>query len=168
MHPARLSESELLAQCELHAVRRSGPGGQRRNKVATGVVLIHRPTGIRAEASERRHREENRRLACRRLRERLAVQCRSPEAASAPSELWQRRRVGRRIVVRADHPDFPALLAEALDVVHERAYDLVAAAAQLGVTPSQLLKLLAKSSHAWQYLQKERAARGLAPLKRPE
>ena len=57
--------------------RRSGPGGQHRNKVSTAVVITHRPTGVRAEANERRSQAENHREAVRRLRVRLAVEVRS-------------------------------------------------------------------------------------------
>ncbi len=167
MHPACLSDTELLQQCEVQNVRRSGPGGQRRNKVETGVLLIHRPTGVRAEASERRLREENRRLACRRLREQLAVHCRSEQPPAAPSALWQRRRAGQRIAVSTTHADFAALLAEALDVLDAHAYEIAPAARWLGVTTSQLLKLLARSPLAWQHIQRQRQARGRPPLKHP-
>ena len=34
-HPSLLSESELNQQCEFRAQRRSGPGGQHRNKTST-------------------------------------------------------------------------------------------------------------------------------------
>ena len=54
LHPAAMQPDALSAQCEFRATRRSGPGGQNRNKVETAVILTHRPTGIRAEASERR------------------------------------------------------------------------------------------------------------------
>ena len=33
MHPARLSVTQFLKSCTFEAVRRSGPGGQRKNKV---------------------------------------------------------------------------------------------------------------------------------------
>ena len=35
MHPAELPIPELLRQCEVVHTRRSGPGGQHRNKVET-------------------------------------------------------------------------------------------------------------------------------------
>src|SRR3989442_8957319 len=77
-HPAGLDPEALNAECEFRATRRSGPGGQNRNKVETAVILTHRPTGIRAEASERRTQGENRRAARFRLRIELALTVRRP------------------------------------------------------------------------------------------
>jgi len=48
-----------------------GPGGQHRNKTATGVRLRHRPSGIRVQATERRSRAQNLAAAWARLRARL-------------------------------------------------------------------------------------------------
>ena len=48
-HPASLDDDRLLAECDQSFLRRSGPGGQNRNKVETAVVLRHRPTGLIAE-----------------------------------------------------------------------------------------------------------------------
>ena len=56
IHPAALDPERLLAECDVRFTRRSGPGGQNRNKVETAVILTHRPTGITAEASDR-HRD---------------------------------------------------------------------------------------------------------------
>jgi protein subunit release factor B len=59
-HPASLSVEDLLKNCQAVRTKRSGPGGQRRNKVETAVVIEHLPSGVRAEASERRSQQANR------------------------------------------------------------------------------------------------------------
>lgn len=76
-HPSLISESELNQQCEFRAQRRSGPGGQHRNKTSSGVFLVHRPTDVGAEATERRSQAKNREVALQRLRFVLAVAVRT-------------------------------------------------------------------------------------------
>src|SRR4051794_13878872 len=73
LHPACVPTAALLLQCEVRRQRRSGPGGQHRNKVETAVVLVHGPTGIRGEASERRSQTQNLKVAVQRLRVKLAI-----------------------------------------------------------------------------------------------
>ena len=54
MHPACLDNESLRKECVLERGKSSGPGGQNRNKVSTMVTLTHTPTGVVAQASERR------------------------------------------------------------------------------------------------------------------
>ncbi len=166
LHPAALPCEELLGQCDLQFVRRSGPGGQHRNKVSTAVVLVHRPTGVKAEASERRSQAQNRAAACFRLRINLALDVRAKRPADdAPSALWQSRRRGGRIVVSATHDDFPALLAEALDAMESSEFDPKPAGERLGCTASQLVKFLKKEPRALQQINAARSQKGFYPLK---
>ena len=170
-HPAVLDESELLKQCEVRRQRRSGPGGQHRNKVETAIFIEHMPTGVTAEACERRSQQANRQQAIFRLRVNLAMNVRSEvsnrevaEDASA-SELWRSRCRGGKISINAEHTYFPALLAEALDRIHAREWDVKSAADGLGCSTSQLVKLLRKEPRAITLVNQERRKRDLAPLK---
>lgn len=163
-HPAELPPEELLKQCDETRTRRSGPGGQHRNKTETAVVLTHRPTGIVAEANERRSQAENRNVAVFRLRLTLAVEHRSDDPRTEPTSLWRGRVKGDRIRVNPEHADLPALLAEALDVVVANEFDLKPAAEMLLVTTSQLIKFLKLEPRAFGMVNRERQARGLHAL----
>lgn len=166
LHPATVPESELLAACEARRQRRSGPGGQHRNKVETAVVLTHVPTGVQGSASERRSQEENRQQALFRLRVNLALAVRAPVAAGAsPSPLWISRCRGGRIAVSSSHLDFPAVLAEALDRIGTCDADVKRAAAELSCSPSQLIRLLQQEPRALQQVNDRRRELGQHPLK---
>lgn len=164
VHPACLTPEKLLAECDVRRQRRGGPGGQHRNKVSTAVVLEHRPTGVKAEANERRSQAENQREAVRRLRVQLAVEVRSNLVATETSELWSSRVQAGKLAVNPGHVDFPALLAEALDSVHAAEYDVAAAAKQLQVSTSQLVKFLQDEPTAWAGVNAARRQLGLRAL----
>ena len=61
----------LERECDLEFFIASGPGGQHRNKVETGVRLTHRPSGISVTATERRSQHANREMAYERMAVRL-------------------------------------------------------------------------------------------------
>jgi hypothetical protein len=165
MHPAALPPDDLLRQCDETRTRRGGPGGQHRNKVETAVVLVHRPTGLSAEGSERRSQAENRRVALWRLRMTLALSHREPPDAAGPSPLWQSRLRGRQLMIAADHDDYPAVVAEALDRLETVGYEMRPAADSLGVSMSQLVKLFRAQPAAWVVINRLRREVGLPPLK---
>lgn len=170
-HPALAPSETLLADCESRRQRRSGPGGQHRNKVETAVVLTHRPSGVQGEASERRSQEENRKQALFRLRVNLALEVRTPPAGdlteddALPPEVWRARVRGGRLAISGLHEDFPAILATALDFLAAADWQPKPAADRLGVTASQLIKLLKVEGRALALANHRRAERSLHLLK---
>lgn len=167
-HPAGLDDDALLKQCTVRRTKASGPGGQHRNKTDSAVILTHTPTGIAASATERRSQHANHREALKRLRLKLAVEHRSPalpDPSQPPSGLWRSRVKARRLVLSADHADFPTLLAEALDTLAALGYDHSKAAAVFGVTPSQLVKHFQKEPAAMAMVNARRNDCGLRALR---
>lgn len=166
-HPAMLAEAALLATCETRRKRRSGPGGQHRNKVETAVVITHTPTGLQGEASERRSQEQNRQVAILRLRVNLAIHHRSGVKLDdyQPSALWRQRCRSQRIAINPEHEDFPAILAEALNLLAACGWEPKEAAPRLVCSPSQLLKLIQLEPHAYVELNRQRIERGMRPLR---
>lgn len=170
IHPTALGSEELLRHCDVIRTRGQGPGGQHRNKVETAIVLVHAPSGVRGEASERRSQRENHRMALQRLRVNLALAVRSetePQGSDlpVPSVLWQSRTKSGRIVVSSTHDDFASLLAEALDAIVQQAFDTASAAERLSVSSSQLVKLLRMEPRALGQVNDRRAALGLKRLR---
>jgi hypothetical protein len=166
-HPAMMEEAELMKSCTVEIGRVSGPGGQNRNRRDTAVWVQHTPTQVEAQATERRSQAQNRHMAIKRLRRRLAVSVRTAASRDRPqvSELWRSRRQGDKLSVNPDHDDYPALLAEALDLVVARRFDLAGAAGLLGVTMSQLSRLIRHDKAAFAKVNQGRAEVGLAPLR---
>lgn len=96
--------ASLERDCDIQYFIATGPGGQHRNKVETGVRLTHRPTGIVVTATERRSQRANREAAFERMAIRLddlqkVVEPRIPTRPSAGSRerrLEGKRRAGER------------------------------------------------------------------------
>jgi peptide chain release factor len=81
-------------------VRRGGPGGQRRNKVATAVRAEHTPSGRIVVASSQRSLSANRAAALARLAD-LAVREQRNHDRRRAEQLWERQhRVTRGQAVR--------------------------------------------------------------------
>jgi len=165
-HPASLGIEQLLAQCEIGRGRAPGPGGQHRNKVETKVMIEHLPTGVHAQAGERRSQEQNRAVAIFRLRLALATQVRAPVAiGEARSDLWRSRCDGGRMLCNPTHQDYPALLATALDVSAAAGWDVRKASIRLCCSMSQVLKLFKAHPPALVEVNIARSERKLRPLR---
>ena len=90
----------LERDCDMSFFVAGGPGGQHRNKVATGVRLVHRPSGTVVTATERRSQAANREAAFERMAARLqaAGERRAPRVATRPgaSAVARRRKLKQR------------------------------------------------------------------------
>lgn len=165
-HPANLDGDELLRECRVERTRGSGPGGQRRNVTETAVRLTHVPTGLSAHGEERRSQAENLAAALRRLRVILAVEHREPvDPHGRVSELFRSRLKDGRISLNPRHHDFAPILAEAMDMLAAAGFDPARAAAALGCSTSQLLRLLRHEGKAFSRFNEERAKRGLRAMR---
>jgi len=162
LHPACLPIKDFFHQCEMKTTKGSGPGGQRRNKVATAVQLHHRASGIRVVASERRSREENIKAAVFRLRIKLALKLRTKR--TQVSALWRMRCQRGKVQINPKHEDFPSLLAEALDFLVQEKLDPKSVAEKLDCSSSQLLKLLNSEPRAFSHFNGLRESEGLKKL----
>lgn len=155
----------MLEQCVIRRTRHSGPGGQHRNKVETAIEIIYSPNGLTTFAAERRSQEANRQVAVFRLRLLLAVQLRCVHSTEVlPSDMWKSRCRDEKIQCSERHVDFPAMLAEAMDAIDAKEYDVRRAAAALGCSTSQLVRFVARVPEALTELNSQRAQRGLHRL----
>jgi hypothetical protein len=165
LHPSRLPEQQLLEHCVIRRTRHSGPGGQHRNKVETAIEIVHSPSGLTTFAAERRSQEANRQVAVFRLRLLLAVQVRCVHGAEVlPSKMWQGRCRDEKLQCSERHADFPAMLAEAMDAIDAKEYDVRRAAAALGCSTSQLIRFVARVPEALTQVNAQRTQRGLHRL----
>ncbi|GCE05905.1 peptide chain release factor family protein [Dictyobacter aurantiacus] len=96
MYPT--DRESLERDCDLEFFIGSGPGGQHRNKVESGVRLTHRPTGLVVTATERRSQHTNRDIAFERMAQRLQElqRPRVLRKATRPTVASRERRLGSK------------------------------------------------------------------------
>ncbi|XP_049932495.1 uncharacterized protein LOC116246153 isoform X2 [Nymphaea colorata] len=148
----RLSDDQLMGQCEMDTFKASGPGGQHRNKRESAVRLKHIPTGIVAQAVEDRSQHKNRASALARLRTLLALKVRNPimlDEYSPPLELIQilpakstirGSSVGPQI--GPNNPKFILGMQALLDLLHAVDGSISNAAKMLGLSTGALSRLI--------------------------
>jgi hypothetical protein len=173
-HPAILPTDQLLRQCDLRTQRRSGPGGQHRNKTSSGVFLHHEPTGIAGEATERRSQADNRAVALSRLRMKLAVEVRTPSIFDGPKpdrlneNLEAELRAsfaGGQLRINDRNPAKPAVLALLLNDLHAAGGQPSAVAKIWKTSTSAVIRMVRSHPPAFQSVNQIRAYHHRKPLK---
>jgi hypothetical protein len=154
------SDAQLLAGCRLESLRGSGPGGQHRNRTESGVRVVHAATGLEARADRQREHRRNQAEALARLRLRLAIAIRG-QAQPAWLEPYRK---GSRLPLGASAAAYPLAVACALDALDQALGRLPEAAAGLGLSSSQLAKLLTADGEVRLAADRLRAGHGFGPL----
>jgi hypothetical protein len=170
---ARLSDEQLLAQCEVDTYRASGPGGQKRNKTSSAVRLRHPPSGLLVIAEESRSQHENRARALKRLRRALFLQVRqplgpeglTPESLAGREELRGARDAQGALYLGHKGPHYWPMVGLALDVLEACEGRLSDAAAALGVTTANLGDFLRRDDKAFEHANRLRLRFGHKPLR---
>lgn len=106
--------ASLERDCDIQYFVATGPGGQHRNKVETGVRLTHRPTGIVVTATERRSQRANREAAFERMAAKLEEMQKpiEPRIPTKPSAASRERRLGEKRRASARKRDRRATLPD--------------------------------------------------------
>ena len=171
-----MDDPALLASCEQHLYRSSGPGGQHRNKVSSAVRLHHLPTGVTATADDSRSQHDNRRMALRRLRLNLACQCRQvldPNAVYVPRLVRECTFVPRgpgqaaglhKLQVGPKDVRFWPVAAFLLDLLEAAQGRLADSAAVLHISTTNFANVLQSERHLLAEAQKIRKGHGHGPL----
>lgn len=168
---SRLTEDQLLAQCEVDTYRASGPGGQKRNKTSSAVRLRHNPTGLIVIAEESRSQHENKAKALKRLWQSLFLELRDPLPPDATAEAvaalpdYADARDRERLHMSHKDPRFWPAVGVVLDVLASVEARVADAATLLGVSTGNLIDFLQTEPKVWQSANQLRAAHGHKPLR---
>lgn len=163
----RLTDAELLAQCEMDTYRASGPGGQKRNKTSSAVRLRHQPTGLIVTAVESRSQHENRERAVRRLRQAIALTQRNPLEPQAPHPEFFTAALKRDVSLHVNekHPDYWLIVQHILDVLASARVSVSAAAERLGISTGQLIRFMKDDPKLWELANQMRRKEHLPALR---
>jgi len=171
-HPSVWAVDELVSKCEIRTQSRSGPGGQHRNRTASGVFITYRPAEITAEATEERNQHRNRSVAVQRLRMVLAVSLRTPSMLLPPPvALDELERVVREryhrgsLKLNETNEDKPALMALLLNDLHASGGQPSLVGPVWGVSTSRIVTCLKSHPPAMLLVNRIRSHHGRGPLK---
>ncbi len=170
---SRLTEDQLLTQCEVDTYRASGPGGQKRNKTSSAVRLRHLPTGLLVIAEESRSQHENKAMALKRLwrslflhlRDELPVEARTPEFLATHPDYAAARGTDGRLHLSAKNPQFWFAVGVVLDVLAATESRVADTAALLGISTGNLIDFLQTDPKVWQEANRIRTVFGHKALR---
>ena len=132
----------MSAVVEFDFFKRSGNGGQKRNKTSSAVRVTLKEFGVSAEDCTERSQKLNRIKALQKLKKKLAM--------SVRQEMVQEKLTA----VSPSNQKYPLFLARLLDLLESVGFSFKECGLALGMSSSQVEKLLRKDTALWQYVQK--------------
>jgi len=149
-------DKELFAHCAMESFQASGPGGQKRNRKLSAVRIIHKPSNISVTSTETRSQSNNRHIALKKLRIKLAVEVRGPAISLD------------RLKISLSNSIYPLWIALLFDKLWEFDFSISKTAESLGISTSKLIKLIARDSNIWKIINYSRENLGLNKLNYPK
>lgn len=156
-----LLDDALLRECLVERCRAGGPGGQHLNRTESAVRIVHRATAVEARCQDHRERLKNQAAALTQIRVRLAI---AQRGVSDVKWLEPYRR-GRQLPLTPRSLGYPLAVAVALDILEAEGGHLPGAAHTLGISTTQLVKLLVADGEVRQATNALRARFGCGPVK---
>lgn len=144
-----LSEDELSLIVEFDFFKRSGNGGQKRNKTSSAVRVKLKEFDISAEDCTERSQKLNRSKALQKLRHKLAMTVRESVTDEALT------------VVAPSNIRYPLFLAKLLDILDSVNYSFKECGLKLNLSSSQIEKILRKDPALWQFVQQKKMSQNL-------
>ena len=99
--------SVSIKDCRVDTFRAGGPGGQRQNKVSSGVRIVHEPSGAVGQSRDERSQLQNKKLAFRRMVNdpKFALWVRRNSGYEAKSQAWVSRMMDEKYIKTEVHDE---------------------------------------------------------------
>ncbi|MDR0518185.1 MAG: hypothetical protein LBH25_14215 [Fibromonadaceae bacterium] len=158
MRLLKLSDSELLKECEISSYKGSGPGGQHRNKTNSGVKL--KLNTVESYSCDNRSSHINKLLALKKLRLKIALQLREEPVPQTPFPF-----PGASGKISQSNSLYPEFIADILDRISFFKGDLSETAKIWGLSKSALNKIIIQDKKVLEAFQKIRSAASPSEIK---
>ena len=139
-----LNEEELGRIVEFDFFKRSGNGGQKRNKTSSAVRVTLKELAISAEDCAERSQKLNRSKALQKLRRKIAMTVRQDISDEIIT------------IVAPSNDRYPLFLARLIDLLSSVNYSFKECGLKLNLSSSQVEKLLRRDASLWKFIQSKR------------
>ena len=99
--------SVSIKDCRVDTFRAGGPGGQRQNKVSSGVRIVHEPSGAVGQSRDERSQLQNKKLAFRRMVNdpKFALWVRRKSGYEAKAQAWVSKMMDEKYIKTEVHDE---------------------------------------------------------------